>query len=205
MSGGDAGRVEQRRGGGHVADELAVGVGVGHEVLGRRLLAELRGALVGRQHEPPRRRAPTGRRRPSGRPATACRRRASTPPTVGATSSTARPRPSTAACERGEHRGVGAVGDEHADLAAGEALGPFSRMLSAGDGAGPCAGRRGGSAAVGQLVQPEAVGDVWARPSSTLRRFGHHALADVDPSRPCSARRRTRRRCASCSTAVWLT
>ena len=45
---------------------------------------------------------------------------ATMPPTFGATSSTTAPSASAAAVERGEQPGVGAVGDEHAELAAGE-------------------------------------------------------------------------------------
>ena len=105
-----------------VGDELGVGVGVGDEVLGGGVGGQLRRRPRPRPGSPRRRRAPTGRRRSSGAPGSSVavaqsRRRRS----AGRSSSTSAPSAEAALRSAVEDRGVGAVGDEHADLAAGEA------------------------------------------------------------------------------------
>ena len=60
-------RFEQRGGARRVADELAVGVGVGDEVAGRRVARPAAPPRRPTGRRPRRRRAPTGRRRSSGR------------------------------------------------------------------------------------------------------------------------------------------
>ena len=82
------------------------------------------------------------------------------------------------AAERREEAGVDAVGDQHPELAAGEALGPFLMMLSAGEGLRSC-GRPGG---VGRLAASPSAGGpsatVSASASSMFSRCDDHPLAD---------------------------
>ena len=79
------------------------------------------------------------------------------------------------------HPGRRAVGDEHADLAAGERVGSARAGCSAPATAASRSGAAAGFEAAGSVGHAEPVGDPLGEVLVDVAQVGDHALADVGP------------------------
>ena len=125
-----------------------------------------------------RRRRPTGRRRSSRRASIHEPSLASTPPTMGATSSSIAPSCEDGVLQRLDQIDVHAVGDQHADLAALEAVRPVQQDAQRRRRLQVVRVGPGGVGRLGHLLQPQAVGHL-------VRPVPHRCSADATP---CAAR-----------------
>ena len=154
-----------------VADELAVGVGVGHEVPRRGQRRQRRAAVLGWPGRRPRRRAPTGRRRSSGRPAT-CAAVAGLDAAHRRRRSARRDLRLLLGCrsQARQRAGVDAVGDQDADLARRRSCpGRWPGCSAPGRQAGRGRARRAAGSGSGSSGRPRPSATARARSSSTLR------------------------------------